>query len=166
VVVWESRLGPPAGGGEAALSGAPYHGLGVRFVRAMDRGGAFFSSTGLAGVEGTNGKEAAWCAYAAEAAPGFPVTAAVLDAPSSSRHPARWFTMTEPFAYISNTQAIGDKPIRLAAGEGFTLRAAIVLIAGKADAPAIEKLYRRIFQEPARKAPASPAKDDGAKKPR
>ncbi|MBI4606837.1 MAG: PmoA family protein [Planctomycetes bacterium] len=146
VVLWESRLAPAEGAGPVTLAGSPYHGLGARFVRAMDRGGAFLASGGLTGVEGTNGKDAAWCAYAAEVAPGEPVTVAILDAPANPRHPARWFTMNDPFAYLSDTQAIGAKPVTLAAGESFALRAAVALLAGKAGEARLEDLHREVIQ--------------------
>ena len=75
---WESYLSPAPGRSSITLSGRPYHGLGMRFVREMDAGGRFFSARG-SGVDGTNGHRAEWCAYAAEAAPGRPVTVAILD---------------------------------------------------------------------------------------
>jgi hypothetical protein len=147
VVAWESRLSPPAGGRAVTLSGSPYHGLGLRFIQSMDRGGTFFSSTGATGVDGTNGKDAAWCAYSAETGPGSPVTVVIFDAPSNARHPVPWFTMTESFAYLSDSQAIGAKPVALAAGKSFVLRAAIAVITGKADGARVGRLFGELTRD-------------------
>ncbi len=147
VVAWESRLSPPAGGKTVTLSGSPYHGLGLRFIQSMDRGGAFLSSSGATGVDGTNGKDAAWCAYSAETGPGSPVTVAIFDAPSNARHPVPWFTMTDSFAYLSDSQAIGAKPVALAVGQSFVLRAAIVVMTGKADGARVGRLFGEVTRD-------------------
>jgi hypothetical protein len=145
LLLWESRLSPAAGRPSVTLSASPYHGLGLRFARSMDRGGRFFSSGGGEGVSGTNEKEASWCAYSAEAAPGWPVTLALLDGPANPRHPSRWFTMDDPFAYLSATQAIGARPVTVCPGDAFVLAVGVALFRERAAATRLERAYRYLF---------------------
>ncbi len=143
VLTWRTTLTAPAGGGPVMLSGAAYHGLGARFLAAMDNGGAFLSAAGGRGVSGTAGCRAAWCTYTAEPRPGKPVTVAVFDAPDNSRHPTRWYTMDRPFAYLSASLGLDTTPVKLAAGERLRLCWGVALFDGAADAKLLDAAYRR-----------------------
>lgn len=143
LLLWESYLSPAPGLERATLMGRDYHGLGLRLLRSMDSGGTFLSPAG-AGVEGTNGKKAPWCAYSAEAAPDLPATAAIFDAPGHSRSPTAWFTMNQPFAYLSATHSIAQSPVALSAGERYALRFGVALLRGRAEAQRLEELYQRV----------------------
>ena len=50
--------------GETPHSTISYYGLGLRFQRAMDIGGAHRNAAGGLGVEGTHGKRPRWHDYA------------------------------------------------------------------------------------------------------
>jgi len=143
VVTWRSDLAVPKSKPSMVLSGSHYFGLGMRFVRAMD-GGEFFNA---AGKEGTvfRGEEklvqADWCAYAA-AIDGKPVTVAMLGHPRNPRHPTTWFTMAKPFAYLSATLNLHEKPLTVQAGERLVLQYAVVAWDGTVDRDRISQAYQ------------------------
>lgn len=142
VLKWVGKLSPPAGKDSVALTGSPYFGLGMRFLESMDTGGQFHSSTGQTGVENTNDKRAKWCAYVAKA-DGKAVTVAMFDYPDNVRHPATWFTMEKPFAYISATLALHKESLKIRADKPLVLRYGVALWDGQVSREQIEKAYSR-----------------------
>lgn len=142
---WRTRLSLPEGAGSTTLTGHHYHGLGMRFVRAMDGNCRFFNPTGKPG-EVFRGDErlvrARWCACTCEI-DGRPVTAAMFDHPDNPRHPAKWFTMAKPFAYLSATMKLHEEPMELRADRPLTLRYGVALWDGEVGKERIEKVYRR-----------------------
>jgi hypothetical protein len=143
LLTWQTALTVPPRGAAVALTGTNYNGLGARFLKAMDVGGSFRNSRGAAGVAATKGKRTAWCAYTAAPAAGRPVTVALFDAPSNLRHPARWYTMDSPFAYLSATLGLDTEPLRLDPGRRLVLTYGVAVFEGRADHEAIEAAYRR-----------------------
>jgi len=147
---WCSRLQPPEGRESANLTGSHYFGLGLRFVQSMDAGGRFFNADDDPGRV-VRGRErlvrSKWCAYRARAGDKS-VTVALFDHPDNYRHPARIFTMSGPFAYLSATLNLWKEPLTVRAGEPLVLRYGVVLCDGRAEAPLIEKLYRRWTGKP------------------
>ena len=145
LLTWSSRLRPTKGKDTVELAPARhYFGLGLRPVRAMDNG-TFLNPTGKPGepVRGTEKLvRAQWCAYHA-AIDGNPVTVAMFDHPENPRHPATWFTMTAPFAYLSATLNLHREPMTLQAGQTLGLTYGVALWDGKTSAEEIEKTYRR-----------------------
>jgi len=145
LLTWSSRFRPAEGKDAVKLAPARhYFGLGLRTVRAMDKG-AFLNPTGKEGepVRGTEKLvRADWCAYHA-AIDGNPVTVAMFDHPENPRHPATWFTMTAPFAYLSATLNLHREPMTLQAGRTLSLAYGVALWDGKTSAEEIEKTYRR-----------------------
>ncbi|HUU93592.1 MAG TPA: DUF6807 family protein, partial [Phycisphaerae bacterium] len=63
--------------------------------------------------------------------------------PENPRHPATWFTMTAPFAYLSATLNLHREPMTLQAGQTLGLTYGVALWDGKTSADEIEKTYRR-----------------------
>jgi hypothetical protein len=145
LLTWASHFGRVEGAAEPVpaeivLTGTKYHGLGLRFLESMDQGGRFFNANGGAGVEGTNDKRSNWCAYTATA-DGHVVTVAVFDAPDNPRHPATWFTMDSPFAYLSATLDLNREPFPI--GHAPTgLKYGVAVWDGEQAADAVEKAYR------------------------
>lgn len=145
LLTWQSKFELPAGKKSAMLTGAHYHGLGMRFVKSMDTGGRF---TNAAGKPGTIFRDeerlvrATWCAYTANAN-GKTVTVAMFDHPQNPRHPATWFTMTKPFAYLSATLNLHKEPLKVASDKPLVLRYAVVLWDGRVETEQINRLYKR-----------------------
>ncbi len=134
VMPWSSSLTAPKAGPGALLTGANYNGLGARFPAGMDKGGRFLDAAGHEGVADTLGRRSSWASYAAEAAPGRPVTLVLLDGRDNPRAPATWFTMERPFAYLAATLGLDKEPLRMRPGETLTLRYGVLVFDGKAAA--------------------------------
>ena len=121
-----------------------YTGLGIRFVRKMDKIGSFIfpdgkNSTSVRGTEKVTPDT--WCAFQA-AIKDKPVTVAMFSAPSNFRHPTYWFTMVAPFAYISATLNLYRDPHTLKPGSALDLTYGVVVFDGRQEKRAIEKLYQ------------------------
>ena len=145
VLTWQSRFEVPAGKKSATLTGSHYHGLGMRFVKSMDTGGRFTNADGKPGTVFRGDERlvrSTWCAYTA-GADGKPVTVAMFDHPQNPRHPATWFTMTRPFAYLSATLNLHKEPLKVASGKPLVLRYAVALWDGRVETEQINQLYRR-----------------------
>lgn len=131
--------------GDHSLWGANYFGLGVRFVTPMDKVGAFVYPTDDTSETGADAEKAAtradWCAYTAPV-DNKPITFAMFDHPDNARHPATWFTMTTPFAYLSATLNLAKEPITLTAGKPLRLRYGVALWDGKIESDQIGHAYQ------------------------
>jgi hypothetical protein len=150
LLTWQSTFELPEGKESATITGAHYHGLGMRFIKSMDTGGQFSNADGRPGIV-FRGNEwlvrSTWCAYTANA-DGKPITVAMFDHPQNPRRPATWFTMTKPFAYISATLNLHKEPLKVVAGKPLVLRYAVAVWDSKVKADLIDKLYRQWSARP------------------
>jgi hypothetical protein len=142
ILTWEGKFEIPSGKEFVTLTGSPYFGLGMRFLQSMDTGGQFRNAEGKTGVQETNDKQAMWCAYSSSA-DGKPVTIAMFDFPGNERHPATWFTMDNPFAYLSATLGLHKEPLKVTAGKPLVVRYGVALWDGQVQPEQIDKLYKR-----------------------
>jgi len=144
-LTWECRLSAPEGKKSVLLSGSHYHGLGMRFIRSMDADGEFRNPDNDPGVI-FRGEErllrSRWCAYTAKA-DGKLVTAAMFDHPNNPHHPATWFTMSKPFAYLSATMRLHEEPLKVLAGKTLVLRYGVALWDGRPETARIDELYKQ-----------------------
>jgi len=144
IVTWKSVFSVPKDINSVTISGAHYHGLGMRFLRSMDANGDFLTSSEKAGEVFRGDErlvESSWCAYVVQA-DGRTITAAMFDHPLNLR-PATYFTMKTPFAYLSATMRVHEKPIDLKAKDSLTVQYGIAIWDGKKDRSEIEKAYRQ-----------------------
>jgi hypothetical protein len=145
LLTWQCGLGVPAGKGSVTLSGSHYYGLGLRFIRALDATGEFRNPDGKPGTV-FRGEErlvrSRWCAYTAEA-DGTEVTVAMFDHPDNPRHPATWFMMAKPFAYLSATLELHEKPLKVPADKPLSLCYGVAVWDGRVESVQIESLYKR-----------------------
>lgn len=144
VLNWRSRIMRPEGMETAKLTGSHYFGLGARFVETMDKGSRFLYSDGQAGpvVRGderlTAGK---WCAVQGKV-DGKDVTIAMFDGAGNPR-PAAWFTMNDPFAYLSATMRLHEQPMELKAGQTMELFYGVAVWDGHVSANTINAVYQQ-----------------------
>jgi hypothetical protein len=146
LVNWTARFSLPEGKESVTIGGAHYHGLGMRFPESMDKDkeGKFFNASGEAGKVYRGDERlvrANWCAYSARAE-GKPVTIAMFDHPDNLRHPATWFTMKKPFAYLSATMEVYNKPYVLMGQGELVLRYGVIVWDGTTGPNKIEKTYK------------------------
>jgi len=145
LLTWQSTLEVPPGKQPVSLTGSHYFGLGMRFLQSMDEVGQFLDA-GTDTVEVVRGDErnfrSTWCAYTAEA-DGKTVTAAMFDHPDNPRHPATWFTMAKPFAYLSATLNLHKEALEITRDNPLTVRYGVAVWDGRIEADRIDRLYRR-----------------------
>jgi len=150
LLTWQSQFDAPDANESVTLSGSHYQGLGLRFVRSMDLEGEFRNADGKPGVV-FRGEErlvrSRWCAYTAKA-DGKDVTVAMFDHPRNERHPATWFMMNKPFAYLSATLALHEQPLKVEPGKPLVLRYGVALWDGRIEDAKIEELYKRWASPP------------------
>jgi hypothetical protein len=139
---WESRFTLPEGKQAAKLTGSNYFGLGMRFRVEMDGGQGFLNAGGATGVDGTVGQRAEWCSYSATL-DGASVTVAIFDSPESFRYPATWYTMNDPFSYLSATRDLVHSPQDMGPGDSLLLSHGIAVWDGQPDPVEIEKVLRK-----------------------
>ena len=145
LLTWQSKFELPEGTESATITGSHYHGLGVRFTKSMDSAGRHLNPDGKPGTVFRGDERllrSTWCAYTANA-DGKPVTVAIFDHPKNPRHPATFFTMTKPFAYLSATLNLHKEPLKVVSGKPLVLRYAVAVWDGKVENDRIDKLYRR-----------------------
>lgn len=145
MLTWESRLAVPTGKSAVTLSGSHYFGLGLRFIRAMDTQGKFRNADDTPGVV-FRGEErlvrSNWCAYTARV-DGEDITVAMFGHPDNPRDPTTWFTMAQPFAYLSATLGLHEKPLEIVEGKPLTLRYAVVLWDRPVESEEIDGLCKK-----------------------
>jgi hypothetical protein len=144
LLTWQCSLEPAEGKSSVNLWGRHYFGWGVRFVTSMDKDGVFVFPGGgeervVRGTEKLT--RAPWCAFSAQA-DGQPVTVAMFDAPTNPRHPATWFTMTSPFAYMAATLNLEAEPLSITKDQPLKARYGIAAWDGIADAAAVDAAYK------------------------
>ena len=123
----------------------------------MDNDGEFRNADGKAGKVYRGDEQlvwSRWCAYTAKAE-GKEVTVAMFDHPSNERHPATWFTMSKPFAYVSATLNLHEEPLKVASGESLVLRYAVAIWDGRTETEKIENAYKGWTALPRKKAEGS-----------
>jgi hypothetical protein len=152
-LTWESSLRTAAGRPAARLWGRHYFGLGLRFVRDLDGAVEFLFEPGATNrlVRDDNRlTPGRWCA-ARGTIGGKPVTVAMFDHPSNPRHPAEWFTMAKPFAYLSATLGLEKAPMTIEADRALRLRWAVALWDGHPSPEKLAEHARRWAAAPGRK---------------
>ena len=156
VLSWQSTFWTPEGSPGVRIEGADYNGLGARFLAAMDRGGQFLNASAARGVEGTAGEQATWCAYSAPIDEDRRATVAMFGARANPRHPARWFTMDQPFSYLAATLGLDREPLELGPGDQLSLSYGIAVFDGEADGRRIDEAHAR-WRVPAREVDSNRA---------
>lgn len=144
LLIWRTRLVPAAGRKSVKLWGRDYFGLGVRLAASMDQRAQMLFPAGAKAVmnKGHLLTQARWGACVGPI-DGQTATLALFDHPRNPRHPAQFFTMTKPFAYLSSTLGLAHEPLILEAAGALELCYGAALWDGPADAPHVEAFYQR-----------------------
>jgi hypothetical protein len=120
---WKSQfeVGPKTN--TVSLTGANYHGLGMRFLQDLDPL-AVHSLAGTRPDLSNNRQEvkaAPWASVSFDR-PGHPATIALVGHPSNARGDATYFNMLTPFPYLAATQGLDKEPLVYHQGDKFQLR--------------------------------------------
>lgn len=133
-------------------------GLSIRVAHAMavksEQGGRIVTSTGFEGEEAW-GKRAAWCDFngPVDAKGGEVLGIAILNHPSSLRHPTPWHARTyglftaNPFGLKSVAGESEEAPLVLKKGETFTMRHRILFHRGDERSAKISEAWSKYEKE-------------------
>jgi hypothetical protein len=119
---WDSefQVGPNAG--KVTLTGPNYDGLGLSLPESFNHVARFQNSANqpYTGPNTQNVTPARWTSVSG-VMDGREVLLAMFGRPDNSRGDACFFTMLDPFAYLSATQGLDKKPLEYSAGDKFSL---------------------------------------------
>ena len=118
---WKSAFKVGAKTNQVTLTGANYHGLGMRFVQEFDPIARHLNSGGAPDLKGRQDVSRHQCGSVSFDRPGKPATLALFGHPGNPRGDAWFFTMRESFAYLSATQNLDQEPLVYRSGETFEL---------------------------------------------
>lgn len=127
------------------LTGANYHGLGMRFVEELDAFAVHLTPEGKPDLANSRQDVTVhrWEAVAFDF-PGKPATIAVFGAPGNARGDAHYFAMKTPFAYLSATQGLDQEPLVYRRGERFRLSYLVTLYPEVKTAEALTERGREL----------------------
>ena len=124
---WKAEFAVGKKTNQVTLTGATYHGLGMRYLEELDA----LAQHSYAGrkpdlVNRQEVSPAKWAAVSF-AASGHPATLALLPHPANARGDGDFFSMLTPFAYLAATQGLDKEPLVYHSGDKFTLRYLVLL---------------------------------------
>jgi Methane oxygenase PmoA len=127
---WHAEFEVGRGAAKVTLAGANYNGLGLRLPEAFNRVAQHQNSENAPYV--TNGKgdvsPAKWSSVS-HSLDGRNITVALFGHPTTERGLPTFFTMVQPFTYLSVTQGLDKAPLEYSAGDKFSLDCRLVVYA-------------------------------------
>lgn len=137
---WKSAFEVGSKTNQVTLTGANYHGLGMRFRQDLDAPASHFNSDGKPDLSDRKQDVSchAWGAVSFDVT-GKPATIAIIGDPRNARGDASFFTMHEPFAYISATQGLEKEPLVYKTGDKFELNYLVVVYPEVKSAAALQE---------------------------
>jgi hypothetical protein len=119
---WDSefQVGPNAG--KVTIHGPSYDGLGLRLPESFNHVAKFQNSADqpYTGQNSQNVITARWTSVSGVMA-GRDVMLVLFGRPDNARGDSAFFSMLDPFAYLTATQGLDKKPLEYAAGDKFSL---------------------------------------------
>lgn len=127
---WRSEFALGGKTNQVTLTGPNYHGLGLRFLQELDPVATHWIAGKPVDVSGTrqDTSQGAWGALLF-GGPN-PATLIVAGHPENARGEPVFFSMKQPFAYLSATQALHQQPLVYRAGDRWTLEYVVLAYSG------------------------------------
>jgi hypothetical protein len=119
---WRGRFRVPRGMAEVRLEGADYNGLGIRLAADFDRVAIFTNGAGASYSEEQTWDIRAGGWSSAQATMEGREVMLVLAWPPDQVSEGRFFSMRQPFAYLSATSLLDKQPRVYRAGDRFEVR--------------------------------------------
>jgi hypothetical protein len=119
---WDSKFEVGSNAGKVTLSGPNYDGLGMRLPESFNHVAKFqnAASQPYTGNNTQNVIPARWTSVAGQM-DGRAVMLVMFGRTDNERGDGNFFTMLDPFAYLSVTQGLDKKPLEYSAGDKFSL---------------------------------------------
>ncbi len=143
-VHWRSQFEVGTKTNVVTLTGANYHGLGMRFVQELDLLAGHFSGDGSPDLSNNKQDVSAhtWTAVSFKD-DASPVTLALFGHPANARGNANFFSMKTPFAYLSATQGLEKEPLVYRRGDHFELNYLVCLYPEVKSTKSLQKRYQQ-----------------------
>lgn len=140
---WHSDFKVGKGAAKVTLAGADYHGLGMRLPESFDKVArhANAEKTPYKTANQRDVIEARWGSITGQVN-GQDITVACLGKPVEKGVPQKFFTMLDPFAYVSATQGLDLVTRDHAAGDHWTVSYLVLVYSGARSPEALEQRYR------------------------
>lgn len=135
------EVGP--GTSKVTLTGSEYNGLGLRLPEAFDRVARHQNSED-APYTGANDRNVIGARWSAVSRPmnGHEVMAALFAKPDRTAGTTRFFTMLNPFAYLSVTQGLDKAPIEYKSGDKFGVAYLVLVYPSAKSREFLQQRYR------------------------
>ncbi len=148
-VRWHGDFTVGHGARQVTLSGSFYDGLGLRLPRIFDHDARHENSENLPYTKAQTGEltAARWSAVS-HLLDGHDVMVAVFNRPTN-RGPSKFFTMLNPFTYVSATQDWEKQPQTFQTGDHFSLDHLVIVYSPSKSRAALEHRYARWLAAPA-----------------
>jgi hypothetical protein len=119
---WDAAFEVGKNAGKVSLHGSQYNGLGLRLPKSFDHVAKFQNSAGTpyTGANARNLIPAQWTS-ASGVMDGRDVMAVLFGTPKNVRGPGEFYTLLEPFAYLSVTQGLEKESLEYSAGDKFAI---------------------------------------------
>jgi len=142
---WNSEFEVGSRTNVVTLTGANYHGLGMRFLEELDALAVHLTPEGKPDLANNRQDVSAhrWEAITFNHS-GKPATIALFGAPGNARGDAHYFAMKTPFAYLSATQGLDQEPLVYRRGERFQLNYLVTLYPEVKPAEALAERGRQL----------------------
>jgi len=145
---WDSefQVGPNAG--KVTINGPNYDGLGIRLPESFNHVAKFQNSARLpyTAKDTHDVTTAKWTSVSGKMA-GHDVMLVMYGRPENARGDAAFYTMLDPFAYLSATQALDKQPLEYAAGDKFSLSYLLTVYSANKSPEFIQRRYERWEKE-------------------
>ncbi len=153
---WHAEFTAGPGADAVKLTGANYHGLGMRFVREFDHQARHLNSENAPYSAEQRGDviPARWAATEHEI-DGQPVTVAIFASPHNAGKSC-FFSMLDAFAYLSATQNLDQAPLEYKKGDKFTLDYLVLDYPERKSREFLEARYQKWLKELETKTKAKP----------
>ena len=144
-LLWDSEFEVGPRTNVVTLTGANYHGLGMRFLQELDALAVHLTPEGNPDLSNSKQDVSAhrWEAITFSH-PEKPATIALFGAPNNARGDACYFAMKTPFAYLSATQGLDREPLVYRRGDRFQLSYLVTLYPEVKTAEALTERGRQL----------------------
>ena len=143
-LLWESKFQVGRGAEKVKLHGPNYDGLGLRLPESFNHVAQFQNSAGTpyTGKNSQNVIPAQWTSVSGKMA-GQDVMLVMFGSKANAHAPTLFFTMLDPFAYLSATQGVDKQPLEYGAGETFAFAYLLTVYSENKPAEFINRRYKQ-----------------------
>lgn len=119
---WDSEFQVGANPGKVSIHGPNYDGLGIRLPESFNHVAKFQNSADqpYTAKDTHDVTTAKWTSVSGQM-DGHDIMLVMFGLPTNARGDTAFYTMLDPFAYLSATQALDKQPLEYAAGDKFSL---------------------------------------------